>query len=55
MALLEAKQVTKRFGSLVAINRVDVNIESGSIHAFPNQHGKFVLVGEGKNPPLKLR
>jgi len=42
MALLEAKQVTKRFGSLVAVNRVDVRIEPGMIQAIigPNGAGK---------------
>ena len=42
MALLEATQVTKRFGSLLAVNRVDVRIESGTIHAIigPNGAGK---------------
>src|SRR5262245_47525948 len=45
MALLEAKQVTKRFGSLLAVNRVDVCIEPGSIHAIigPNGAGKTTL------------
>ena len=45
MAVLEATQVTKRFGSLVAIHRVDVRIEPGSIHAIigPNGAGKTTL------------
>jgi branched-chain amino acid transport system ATP-binding protein len=42
MALLEARQVTKRFGSLIAVNHVDVQIEPGTIHAIigPNGAGK---------------
>jgi branched-chain amino acid transport system ATP-binding protein len=45
MALLEATQVTKRFGSLLAVNRVDVRIEAGTIHAIigPNGAGKTTL------------
>jgi branched-chain amino acid transport system ATP-binding protein len=42
MALLEATRVTKRFGSLVAVNQVDVCVEPGTIHAIigPNGAGK---------------
>jgi branched-chain amino acid transport system ATP-binding protein len=42
MALLEATHVTKRFGSLIAVNRVDMRIEPGTIHAIigPNGAGK---------------
>src|SRR5215831_11870528 len=45
MALLEATQVTKRFGSLIAVNRIEVRIEVGAIHAIigPNGAGKTTL------------
>lgn len=45
MAILEATRVTKRFGSLVAVSRVDVRIEPGTIHAIigPNGAGKTTL------------
>ena len=42
MTILAATGVTKRFGSLVAVSRVDVRIEPGTIHAMigPNGAGK---------------
>jgi len=45
MTILAVTGVTKRFGSLVAVNRVDVRLEPGSIHAIigPNGAGKTTL------------
>src|SRR5438094_3466930 len=45
MTILAATGVSKRFGSLVAVNRVDVSIEPGTIHAIigPNGAGKTTL------------
>src|SRR4029453_130259 len=45
MTILSATGVTKRFGSLVAVSRVDVQIEPGTIHAIigPNGSGKTTL------------
>ncbi len=45
MTMLAATGVTKRFGSLVAVSRVDVQIEPGTIHAIigPNGAGKTTL------------
>ena len=45
MTMLAATGVTKRFGSLVAVSRVDVRIEPGTIHAIigPNGAGKTTL------------
>lgn len=42
MALLEAKQVTKRFGGLVAVNNYDFEIDTGEIISIigPNGAGK---------------
>lgn len=41
-SILSAKQVTKRFGGLVAVDRVDLEVEEKSIHAIigPNGAGK---------------
>jgi len=41
-AILTAKEVTKRFGGLVAVDHVDLEIEKASIHAIigPNGAGK---------------
>ncbi len=45
MALLVCREVTKRFGGLVAVNRVDLEVEPLSIHSVigPNGAGKTTL------------
>jgi len=45
MTILVVTGVTKRFGSLVAVNRVDMRLEPGTIHAIigPNGAGKTTL------------
>jgi len=45
MTILVVTGITKRFGSLVAVNRVDVCLEPGTIHAIigPNGAGKTTL------------
>ena len=44
-ALLEARQITKRFGGLVAVNQVDFDLEEGRIASIigPNGAGKTTL------------
>ncbi|MFH2103131.1 MAG: ABC transporter ATP-binding protein [Chloroflexota bacterium] len=45
MAVLTAKQVTKRFGGLEALSKVDVDVKEKSIHSIigPNGAGKTTL------------
>ncbi len=45
MGVLETKRVTKRFGGLVAVKEVDVDVKEGSIHSIigPNGAGKTTL------------
>jgi branched-chain amino acid transport system ATP-binding protein len=55
MNILEIKEVTKRFGGLVAVNRVTMHVEEGEIVGLigPNGAGKSVLLNAiaGLNPP----
>lgn len=53
--LLSAKNITRRFGGLVAINNVSVDLNQGAVHAVigTNGAGKSTLVGvlSGEIPP----
>ncbi|MBX3610249.1 MAG: ABC transporter ATP-binding protein [Hydrogenophaga sp.] len=57
--LLSAKQLTKRFGGLAAVNDVSVNLHRGRIHAVigPNGAGKSTLTNllSGDLPPTSGR
>jgi branched-chain amino acid transport system ATP-binding protein len=45
MSLLEVKGVTKRFGNLLALNRIDLNVQEGELVGLvgPNGSGKSTL------------
>jgi len=59
MALLEARDLTKSFGALTAVNRVSLSIEAGSLHSVigPNGAGKTTLFNllTGTFPPSSGR
>ena len=44
-ALLETRQMTKRFGGLIAVDKLDLEVEEGSIHSIigPNGAGKTTV------------
>lgn len=46
MRVLEMKEVSKEFGGVVAVNRVNLTVEQGEIHALvgPNGAGKTTMV-----------
>ncbi|MDR4968450.1 MAG: ABC transporter ATP-binding protein [Acholeplasmataceae bacterium] len=46
MSILEMKNVTKKFGSVVAMKNVDLSVEKGTIHGFigPNGAGKTTTI-----------
>lgn len=52
--ILSVKNLTKRFGGIAALNRIDIDIKTGSIHGLigPNGSGKttFFNVISGINP-----
>ena len=55
MSILETKEVTKRFGGLVAVNHVSMHVDEGEIVGLigPNGAGKTTLLNAiaGLNPP----